>query len=232
MTPKPKIRFVNRPLGDLDTDTTIGPDVEDRVQAKSVIEMLYNLEAEIALDGWDQPHQLGLVYKRGRARAAGQEVLYLEYVSIPTFWRAANRAERVHYVLVDLADSLREAMALEEVAAPENLFAVVIITEAWALLKGKLNEQDEQAAQDRKLHEHPDRVEVRVLNAVDVEGASYFLQHERDGIVQHTATKTSIGGDVIDGMRYFMDISLGRETPAWIDFPRRKDPFPSGSSGA
>lgn len=234
-----KMRFINRPM-DFD-DKNIADDVPDRVRAKMITEVLYNLDGEFRPQGWDAPPVLGFLYQRGVARQGHLELAYLEFDPVPGFAVAYERVPRPHWAIVNSADMMRPLIERNPEMIPKTLLAIVMKSEAWALWSSdEMSEEQlrkrQEAAEHRQLHQHPDRVEVRQLNAVDVDGVRYGLLSERDGITRHIVgtVKSGLSGDVTNALAYFLNVTLGRETPNWeawskiYDYTDRADQFCKG----
>lgn len=224
-----KVRFLYRNIDQKSLDE-IPDDVPDKVFAKSVIEILYQLNGEWAQFGWDNPPVLGLLYQRSKKQLApGVEALYLEFAPIPTFAEAWRRTQRMHHAIVPMADALRLAQPLFGIKTPADLVAVVLANEAWSLhhtlpLSPEKAQEYREAADERRIHEHPDRVELRNFIAVDRDGVRYGVMQERDGIVDHlvgtdrpnaAGDRHGLTGDVPNSLHYLMEIIQGLDPEPW-----------------
>lgn len=221
-----KIRFIQRPFD----GKGLPDELRDPVGAKALIEVLYNLNGELAPGGWDQPPALAFVYQRGQAREGSVSMRYLEYSPVPDFDAAYHwsneRYGRPHPAIVQTADMMRPVIEANPSAVPRSLLATVLVTEAWALYGNEntdLAEQD-RIMRERRVHEQPDRVEIRMLQAVDTMGIRYGLFQPRDGVPTHDVTdpfnkdRRGVTGDVIDALHYFTAVCTGQNPPPWNQF--------------
>lgn len=225
---KLRIRTVTRRRWD-----SIPDSVDDKQRAASVLEVLYDLERQVRAFGWDQPPIFGLLYEKSRRELDVVTLaLEMEFQALPAFteaWKRLNRQygqnARMHWAICGVADELRAYPAL----APDNLVAVVLLHEAWIVLpkddSPESLEELERVAGERKLHEHPNRQEIRGINAVDVAGVRYAVMRPRDPSIQTrdlvgpwSDEANSVGGQVPNALQYFLDISHGRPTPDWPEY--------------
>jgi hypothetical protein len=87
-------------------------------------------------------------------------------------------------VLAALADGLGQFSGLLQSTAPEGLYGAAFRCEMWEVRTGPPGAPDHDRAQamadERRLREHPDRVETRSIWAVDRGGISYDVTLERE----------------------------------------------------
>lgn len=222
-----KRRFIQRSFDGKDL-----PDgLRDPVGAKALIEVLYNLNGELAPGGWDQPPVLGFIYQRGQAREGSVSMRYLEWSPLPDFDKAYHRANdrygRPHPAIVETADVMRPFIEADPAMVPRSLLAAVLVTEAWALYGNKDTDlaEQERITRERRVHEQADRVEIRMLHAVDTMGVRYSLLQPRDGVPRHDVTdpfnpdrKAGVSGDVVDALHYFTAVCSGQKPLPWKQF--------------
>ncbi len=86
------------------------------------------------------------------------------------------------------------------------MFAFVFVSEGWAL---DASGESQRRAEARRIHEHPDRIEVRTLAAVDLAGFRYGYSIERlTGKLMESAHRPGDGAD--KGMDGYVHDSLAR----------------------
>lgn len=152
-------------------ELTGDPAVDLLVSALSVAE-----KREGERKGWDKPSQLWALYLRN----AGQ--LDLTVVP-PAYWRTGNQNPADD--LANLASMV--SMAPQQPRQPTErqlaggFAGLAFMCEGWAVSPGNLTEQDERdrKAGLRKYEVHPDRREVRFVNAVDLNGLNYLIGRQR-----------------------------------------------------
>ena len=88
-----------------------------------------------------------------------------------------------HRVLAVIAKATAMVGLPAGVPAGAQVVGVVMTCEAWGLRYDGLTPEQmrdaEQWARDHSLSEHPDRIEVKTVTAVDTAGFRYFVQHGR-----------------------------------------------------
>ena len=157
-----KLIYIKKPI-----ELTGDPGIDMLVSALAASE-----EREGERKGWDKPPQLWGLYLRN----PGQ--LDLTVVP-PAYWRYGN-------------DNPADDLAKLAVAAPEppehpaqielaGFAGLAFMSEGWAVSPDNLTEQDERDREAglRNFETHPRRVEVRFVNAVDINGLNYLISRER-----------------------------------------------------
>lgn len=211
------------------------PGLRDPIGAKTILEVLYNLNAQFEKDGWDLPPAFGMLYQRGALDEGPLKGRAVEFMPIDGFERGYNamnqRYGRPWPAIIAAAESLRQAYAEGVMEPPRTLMAVVMINEAWLMYRTgeEANSPEyERIVRERRIHEQPDRVEARMLTAADPQGVRYQLLQERDGIVQHSLYDPHGGpdqdlshgaiGDVPNALHYFVLVATGQNPPDWPQF--------------
>jgi hypothetical protein len=245
-----KIRFVSKTRkGNYPDIPTTLPDQE---RAACLLQTCEDLATEFTLYGWDQPPTFGFLYERKRRISDTIMTAEMEFSPIPGFtfaWKMLNQRypdkARMHWAICTAADEMRQFV--DRFPPAENLVAVALVHEAWMLVPDaddeKAFEEMERASQSRTIHEHPDRVEVRGVNAVDLDGVRYGVLKPRAGqkvtsddfnkLVGRWGSEeeVAVGGDVPNALQYFLDIITGKPTPPFdqyeqlYDYEERKDEF-------
>jgi hypothetical protein len=129
-------------------------------------------EAAEAPPRWDWPPQLLRVYVRGDVLLAPVNVVAL-----------AGPDVRPPEVL----DAIADGMAASGFRDPD-LLGMAFVYEGWTVPDPVTARQAHVAAVmagDHRLHEHPDRIEIRMAMAVDRHGATYHVEHQRAGSTRH-----------------------------------------------
>lgn len=228
-----KMHLVVRPLNERE----IPEQVEDKVLARTFLELAYNINTDVDPFGWDQPPSLHVL--RMRARHAADEVVavVVDSTPIPGFHLLVSDAmaqgARMHHVLVHVAESWRALMNQPpfrgmDVSAVQG---AVLISEGW-MLTGTQDEDRQRAAEERRIHEHPDRVEVRMITVAGPSGLRVMLNYPRDGVPQHligqarpgqVPSSYQVAGDLPDALQYLLEVMQGHEPGAWQSF---REQFP------
>jgi hypothetical protein len=84
---------------------------------------------------------------------------------------------------------------------PELLYGVAFVTEAWMIRSEKdegITEEEKQLLQERRLYQHPDRIEIRFIYCASADGATLTLCHERDGIAEAQTDPERMSGNIPD----------------------------------
>lgn len=233
----PAIKVMVKPLPAPD-DPSFDASIPDLVRAASITEALEDVCRDLTLRaGWDQPHHLAFVYQRGRSPVGAQlgvDVVQLEYRPLVDSFAALLRYERPHHAVVALASGMREDQELVAAMMPDDLIAVALTTEAWQLVPKTRAEADAQKSyRDKRLiHTHPDRVECRMITAVDVDHVRYGISQPRGGSPMHMVgmgrgSKTYYAGDVPNALEYLMWVMQGRTVEDWPEWWRKHYNYPA-----
>lgn len=130
---------------------------------------LRTLDDVLEKQGWDQPASL---WSFSRSHVGEEFILEARMVLGGAAFQQGHPTD----VLAAVAD----AAQTRRLPVGDDLVAFVFATEAWTVVASVDDEREmmEQAA-DRRIHTHPDRVEVRMLSAVDRAGFRYEHSYAR-----------------------------------------------------
>lgn len=173
------------------------------------------LAAEVtARTEWDEPPALCFLYLHdGKC--------HVRPLDVPgRYWAAAPPSR----VLAAIADGLGEFPGLLQRAAPEGLHGAAFRCEMWEVRGDPADTaalaRAEAMAGERRLYQHPGRVEVRSMWAVDRGGASYDATVERGtgGMRRHVSYPKpgvpGFTGIIPDALDKLVTALLGVEMPA------------------
>lgn len=219
-----KTRFVAK--GFTPDDPAVSPEVADKELTFAVLGALEMVVNDMAVEGWDAPPFSGPLYLRGRTpvgQMKGWAGAVLEWHPLPVLTETLMRHERQHHVLLYLAERYQE---LTVDLLPDDLVAWVLVNEAWTLAFNPENEEEVAAAravaEERQMHVHPNRVELKQAIAVDLNGTVYFVKKERGQKVTYQAgpagSPHAIGGDIPNAMEYLMLSLQGKQLPDWQEW--------------
>lgn len=215
--PSDQIRFMLQDY--TQDDDAIGPEVPDRVFAHAVLAGLQYVIQEQVTSGWDLDAHLAMLFQRSRSPAGqpGLQRVYLEWQPIPM-----PPSDRPSRMIVALADRCRTIPT----PVPANLMAVALVAEGWATSHENTPEARQrldQVAAARQIHQEPDRIEVKLVNAVDLNGVRYGLIKPRTTSPSAPAWcfKPKVGlsgssaaaGDLPNSLHYLMEIMQGKDLP-------------------
>lgn len=223
-----KIRLVVKRA--LEAEESFDPAIPDPEFSLSLLAALEQIVDETQ-NGWDVPALFGPVTLRSRTPVGSSSLtgMMLQWEPWPAVTEAWMHAKRPHHIFLSMAAACwpaAQALGVSDVATllPPGLMALVFVTEAWTLRTPMGDEEavaaSTQAARDHTLHEHPDRVEAKVVTAVDINGVAYYLtkargQAEIEHVVGMTGTDRAIGGDIINAIEYLLLTLQGRQLPEW-----------------
>lgn len=230
-----KVHFIARPLNEREIPDT----VQDKVLARTYLEMAYSLEAEVAPAGWDQPAQLLLLRTRARQTQQGAEALVVDGTQLPGFHQVVHNhmrvGNRMHHALLHVAEawaSLSGDSVFRKISM-SDVQGVALIHEGWALVpSADTLEEYNQVAADRQVHQHPDRVEVRMVFVCGPDGMRVGLNQVRDGVPMHLIGQARPGmhpreyqlaGDVPNALQYLLETIQGRQPGDWDVWEKQYD---------
>ena len=149
---------------------------------KLMAEALWHIDAECETHGWDQDAGLFAVL----IHRFGDEGGAIQLAPMPGWNICLRLAPGPQAALTGMVHMLGEAPVEFKRAAypPETLYGVALVTEAWMLRDDAITPQTRLAAEQGRLHELADRVEVRFTYCVSTQGEVSALSHERDGIAE------------------------------------------------
>lgn len=176
------------------------------------------LAAEAALDQWDARPSIGLIARRG-------EDFELVPVELNQVWELSDPATVLAVIAVAVEN--RPADIPFPAVLPEGyvLGGTAMMTEGWGLdLKGLTDAEIDAAmelASTHDLGEHPNRVEVKMLAAVDVEGVHYIAHFQRGddapSLVEQSDENKELSGRIYEGLTRLLaalhDEPLQPDTP-------------------
>lgn len=129
---------------------------------------------------WDAAPVLYRVYLHDEAEAEVRPVL----VS-PELWSTSHTGMRAPDVLEMIAGQMAEFGLVDA-----DVFGMAFCHEGWTvpdevLVDYHAGRQALEMSGDHRLYQHPQRVEVRIMTAVDRRGISYMVEHTRGGPTRH-----------------------------------------------
>lgn len=223
-----QFRFL--PDGAPSGEPMVGEDVADRGLALCMLGALEGFLREAShRHGWDQPPSLGFMSMLGRTPVApGRlvEGMALEWRPVPNAAAAFRAYERLHEVPVILGSAVRDKVI--DLPLPPSIIAAVLVSEAWAVsTKGEDYRKISDAVENRTLHRHPERVEVKTASAVDVHGVMYMVMRPRDPEYPTVAMANvpngsgiQPGGDIPVSLLYMMKAMQGATLPDYETFSK------------
>lgn len=163
---------------------------------------MWHMDAQLECQGWDQPAQLWLV-----VRQDGTNQSVVGMVPMPGWQFALDNTDNLQAALMVMRMTLDSAPADLLASLPlRHLYGVGLSTEAW-MLRSKdnntaLSAEHRRVANERRIHKHKDRVEIRLLHVAPVMGEPMSLVHERGGVAEIAAgdgdAQFAMGGAVVD----------------------------------
>lgn len=169
-------------------------------------QMCRRIEAVVNENGWDQKPRFyvlsmfsdtsGFNQEKLREMTVGEgeqiAALGLHEIPMPDFCYE-EPAMGLTVLLKGLAEmedaggeQKRDLVRLMNKMVPSNFFGFGVICEAWALPKNVVSEEEaERVARERTIDEHPDRVELRDLTFMTIEGRMGHIMRERGGFPEY-----------------------------------------------
>ena len=231
------VHFVVRPLNEQE----LPEGLSDKVLAKTYLELAYSLDSEVAAAGWDQPPQLLILRVRGRTSQPGVSALAVEGTVLPQFDRLVHRytsqGGRMHHALLHAADAWRTLIELPAFRSldMDDVQGIALVHEGWALFRPSdeaAQQEHLQAMRTRKVEQHPDRVEVRMIHIAGPNGLRVSLNLPRDGVPVHMIGEAvpgahvstyQVGGEVPNALHYFLEVARGQEPGEWEAWSEQYD---------
>jgi hypothetical protein len=169
-------------------------------EQQALVDVLYSLDAQAEKIGWDQPPNL--LFLLGNIEGAGCITAPIERVlDLFDGDPLALLASVAHRMTIMPCPS----------AFSDALWAVVWICESYGII-GSADEL-EMIIANRTVHDHPDRIEFRMVVAADRDGTSYVLMHERDSVVLEGVAgigESDFGGIVVQHVESIAAALTGR----------------------
>lgn len=168
-----------------------------------VREVALHVDAEREKDGWDAPHELYAVIRRDTPDDTASVIGLLP---VPA-WRFAcencpNISDALRVMCIGMENAGTE---LKRSTFPQrHLYGAALVAEAW-MLKAPSNhgfESDDawRAAQERQIHKHKDRIEIRFVHVAPILGEPIHLVRERGGKPEFAedtfGESVALGGEV------------------------------------
>lgn len=175
---------------------------------KMIQEMLWHIDAACEKEGWDQDAQLYAVMLQSAEDiplpedtiAAG----IVELRPVPGWDLCLEQTQHPKPALAALAFVMAKAPQelIHSTFPLDKLYGFFLITEAWMLRAKRnptLDEELEHLSAMGHVSEHPNRIEVRFIYCVSMDGTVSALSHERDGIAEELGeATTTLDGDIPD----------------------------------
>lgn len=163
---------------------------------------LRSLEAGVDTGGWDQPARLFTLHRDDEDRLHPVEITAAAaFGNIHPVQIVQALAAALSRVPTDPPGGLTEAMV-----DSLGIHAWVLLSEAWMVdAPGDNADGVLAAADERLLHLHPRRVEIRTVNAVDRDGHVQVLIRRRgEDLSAPPPAEMEVGGAVLDALRALM----------------------------
>jgi hypothetical protein len=178
--------------------------------AHAISATLRKLDGEVDKGGWDRVPTLWAIRRAAMETSEQGLAIALLVELVPTGDLFAQRGHPTD-MLAALAVTAGENPGM---ISPVDLLAFAFVAEAWSVASPKGDKRSREGADARQLHLHPDRVEIRMVNAVDTGGLRYVHIIPRDPAVgermevvvsgQDTA-HAAFRGYVMDSLAHLID---------------------------
>lgn len=151
------------------------------------------LAAEAALDNWDVAPSVGLLTRRG------EDFELVRFEMSEQFWSMSDPVTLVGVLAVAVNHPDRPSWVTIPARIPEGytLDGVALFTESWGLdLAGMSSGEKaiaEALAESRGVANHPNRIEMKMIGAVDSAGGRYMIQYRRGDDAPHEAAEDHEG---------------------------------------
>lgn len=205
----------------------IGPEVPDADFAEAMLRLLEGVVDESG-DEWDQPPMLAMIYQRARTPVGqGSFAIALEWLTVLSATGPLTEADRPQDIVVYLAERmLEESPEARAKLFPPQLMAVALVVEAWMLESRSEADSAEvmRAVAERRVHEAPDRVEVKWVQAADINGVRYSYSRTREGFTRALAGLeygAGVGGEIPNALTYLVEVGSGRDVPLYDEWERQ-----------
>lgn len=177
-----------------------------------------------AADAWDQIPSLYLVLheespevpEEAARLLTGEEGLrtmavLFKYLEIADeAWGAAPPPE----LLSLLTDYVREEVGVYPAQEGQRAIGLMLVTEGWGTPRA-LDPEVVELARRRELHTLPDRIEMRIISAVDTAGYRYMVVQERGSTEPQEmyagpgVNKGRPGGAILEGLEGLLAVMVG-----------------------
>lgn len=183
--------------------------MEAPIDQKSVTNLLLKAEQGVHRAGWDQDPFLGVLYwvRPGELRLVKSEFP----VAAPPGEFVANFGKMV------LSNPAFGAAMVEDLDS--RFFGWAFVNEAWSVEQTAQEARERYASDDPSISTLPDRVEIRLITAVDIYARTYMVGRQRGKKpVDWTDDERlrDVGGRIHQGL---VDMVLGcvRQNPSFFD---------------
>lgn len=171
---------------------------------------LRRLDSIVEREGWDRPSTLWAHRNLTADDTSLTVQLLLRRMDVGDLLLSAQPAQSL----------LRYAHQVATRSVPEEsrglVLAFAFVTEAWMVVGNSPSLT--KARNDRTIHQRPDRIEIRILTAVDTAGVVYSHIYPRDAAHSDQRTETAsrpievrsgmeVTGDVVDALRILIEAS-------------------------
>ena len=206
-------------------DSAVPEGAADRVAIKSLIEVMYSLDSDLEAGGWDRPPSYGFLCLTGRALTdEGHEASTFELHNVKTFPTVFADASRMGWRPAEILRQIAEVTRGNRVTPPPTVAALVFACEGWALRGSTdpvVNAEHVATCEKRRISDHPDRIETRMVHMAGVDGRGYALTHERGGVARHMTG--DLDGEIPPALRYSMAIVCERDVAPWETWRENHD---------
>lgn len=171
-------------------------------------QILKSTEQQIDDEGWDQPPMVAVLYAgvEPEDSTAGTGTLWLTELPIPDFLKHDLR-EAMPVLTTLYSTVLKDQIVDNEHTKP---IGVLLSTEAWMLRMPKdveeIPDSYREAQQNRTIHEHPDRTEVRQVTVCMRNGqlmAAFRVRGEEAEVRVDGEDEFHLHGHMVDCLRRF-----------------------------
>lgn len=164
-------------------------------------EVVLHVDAQRELAGWDKLPDLYVVIRKDSAKTGASLIGLAPFPA----WQSTLKAT------THIQDSLEVACQMMEKAPDDlrrnafpqrHLYGVALVAEAWMLKSPKadapMTSEQMRASEEHRIHEHKDRIEIRLVQVAPVLGEPMMLVHERgqEPVVTSDIEGSGLGGGV------------------------------------
>lgn len=169
----------------------------------AVLSALHQVERHAHARGWGQPGQLFTIYRELLKPGAVENIdgFMLAISEVGNYLLRDQDGDQITSRLHRLANS-----TLLKAMVPENILGFALVSEAWA----RMTTAGEDLHSGGPISEHPDRIEIRNVVAVDTAGITYQLIRTRGEDTVYAMRGGSgdplhLGGQITEGLRELME---------------------------
>lgn len=157
-----------------------GPQNETEiVVAAGLQELADMIEREM---GWDAPHSLWIMYRRLAEATPIGNIYAVEFKRLHAFTPAQQKYPPGMTIRMLAEEMGKVSPQQREEIVPPDLLGWALASEAWMAFSTPDDPELTRDAENRRINERPDRVEVRTIMAVDKAERLYtFMRIRSDG---------------------------------------------------